>query len=56
MITVDCGIGSAEEVEALIAAGIDVVVTDHHEPPERLPACPSEGRMTCVHRCSITYG
>ena len=40
VITVDCGIGSADEVEALVAAGIDVVITDHHEPPERLPDCP----------------
>jgi single-stranded-DNA-specific exonuclease len=37
-ITVDCGIGSADEVGALREAGIDVVVTDHHEPPERVPA------------------
>ena len=35
VITVDCGIGSVEEVAALRAAGIDVVVTDHHEPPRR---------------------
>jgi single-stranded-DNA-specific exonuclease len=40
LITTDCGIGSAPEVEAALAAGIRVVVTDHHEPPEELPACP----------------
>src|SRR5262249_14179277 len=40
VITVDCGIGSAEEGAAARAAGIDVVVTDHHQPPERLPDCP----------------
>ena len=40
VITVDCGIGSADQVDALVTAGIGVVVTDHHEPPERLPACP----------------
>jgi single-stranded-DNA-specific exonuclease len=40
IITVDCGIGSVEEVTAARAAGIDVVVTDHHLPGETLPDCP----------------
>jgi single-stranded-DNA-specific exonuclease len=40
LITVDCGIGSVEEVAAARATGIDVVVTDHHLPGERLPDCP----------------
>jgi single-stranded-DNA-specific exonuclease len=39
VITVDCGIGSVEEVAAARAAGIDVVVTDHHLPGEQLPDC-----------------
>lgn len=37
VITVDCGIGSAAEVDALRAAGVDVVVTDHHEPADDVP-------------------
>ncbi len=37
VITVDCGISSHEEVDALNKHGIDVVVTDHHEPPKILP-------------------
>src|SRR5882757_1678525 len=40
VITVDCGIGSVEEVAAAQAAGIQVIVTDHHLPGERLPDCP----------------
>jgi len=40
LITADCGITSAVEVEAALVAGIDVIVTDHHEPAERLPECP----------------
>jgi single-stranded-DNA-specific exonuclease len=40
VITVDCGIGSVEEVAAAQAAGIEVVITDHHLPGERLPDCP----------------
>lgn len=37
VITVDCGISSAAEVEAARGMGMDVIVTDHHEPPETLP-------------------
>jgi single-stranded-DNA-specific exonuclease len=40
VITADCGIGSVDEVAAAQAAGIRVVVTDHHLPGERLPDCP----------------
>ncbi|MBQ6797546.1 MAG: single-stranded-DNA-specific exonuclease RecJ [Clostridia bacterium] len=40
IITVDNGISAYEEVEYAKTKGIDVVVTDHHQPPERLPdAC-----------------
>jgi single-stranded-DNA-specific exonuclease len=37
IITVDCGITAVEAVDAARAAGIDVVITDHHEPPAVLP-------------------
>jgi len=37
VITVDCGISSATEVALMVAAGVDVVVTDHHEPGEGVP-------------------
>lgn len=40
IVTVDTGISAAEEVAYARTFGIDVIVTDHHEPPERLPdAC-----------------
>src|SRR5918997_1747839 len=32
LVTVDCGITAADEVAAARAAGMDVVVTDHHHP------------------------
>src|SRR4051812_17111206 len=32
LITVDCGITAVDEVAAARAAGIDVIVTDHHRP------------------------
>lgn len=37
IITVDNGIGSVEGVAAAHARGIDVLITDHHLPGERLP-------------------
>ncbi|MBI5232577.1 MAG: single-stranded-DNA-specific exonuclease RecJ, partial [Coriobacteriales bacterium] len=37
LITVDCGISASPEVAALVASGIDVVVTDHHEPGDEVP-------------------
>lgn len=39
LITVDCGISGAEEVEYAKSKGLDVIVTDHHECPEVLPDC-----------------
>jgi single-stranded-DNA-specific exonuclease len=37
LITVDCGITSVSEISQLTAAGISVIVTDHHECGEKLP-------------------
>lgn len=39
IITVDCGITSNEEVELIKNLGMDIIVTDHHEPPQSLPNC-----------------
>lgn len=38
LITVDCGISNVQEVAHAQAQDIDVIVTDHHTPPEVLPA------------------
>jgi single-stranded-DNA-specific exonuclease len=37
VITVDCGITSVDPVRVAIERGIDVIITDHHLPPEMLP-------------------
>lgn len=37
LVTVDCGISSAREIEAAARAGMDTIVTDHHLPPTRMP-------------------
>ena len=39
LITVDCGISDGDKIKELISRGTDVIVTDHHEPPEVLPEC-----------------
>jgi single-stranded-DNA-specific exonuclease len=40
VLTVDCGITAVEEVAEAKAAGLDVIVTDHHRPGKVLPDCP----------------
>lgn len=37
IITVDCGISSLQEV-AELPPDLDMIITDHHQPPEKLPA------------------
>lgn len=37
IISVDTGIRALEAVKAAVAAGVDVVITDHHMPEEELP-------------------
>src|SRR5690606_13354442 len=38
-VTVDCGITNLSEIARLRAAGVDVIVTDHHTPGEVTPDC-----------------
>ena len=40
VLTVDCGITAVAEVAEAKAAGLDVIVTDHHRPGPELPDCP----------------
>lgn len=37
LITVDCGVSDRQEVELARRLGMDVIILDHHEPPEDLP-------------------
>ncbi len=58
LVTVDCAITAVEEVAAARAAGLDVVVTDHHAPRAdgRLPAAPivhpAAGGYPCADLCA----
>ena len=38
LITVDCGVSNVEEVALAKELGLTVIITDHHQPPEILPA------------------
>ena len=58
IVTVDNGISCADEIEYAKSLGIDVVVTDHHIPPQKIPNavavvdphrsdCPSSFKEIC---------
>ncbi|ATW23963.1 single-stranded-DNA-specific exonuclease RecJ [Candidatus Formimonas warabiya] len=38
IVTVDCGISSVRETELANSLGLKIIITDHHQPPEILPA------------------
>jgi single-stranded-DNA-specific exonuclease len=40
LLTVDCGITCASEVALARELGVEVIVTDHHQPKAELPDCP----------------
>jgi single-stranded-DNA-specific exonuclease len=56
LVTVDCGVTAVAEVAAARAAGMDVVVTDHHRPGKVLPDCvvvhPALGGYGCPELCA----
>src|ERR1041384_2242749 len=37
VVTVDCGISNAAEIEAAREFGLEIIVIDHHQPPPELP-------------------
>jgi len=39
LITVDCGITAAKEIEVVVKHNIDVIISDHHEPTDKIPNC-----------------
>jgi single-stranded-DNA-specific exonuclease len=55
VITVDCGIRSPREAERAEALGIDLIITDHHQPGDELPnafavICPKLDHATEVDK------
>lgn len=56
LITVDCGITAVEEIALAKSLGMDVLLTDHHTPPDPLPAAdailhPQLGEYPCSSLC-----
>ena len=53
LITADCAITAVDEIAAALAAGMDVVVTDHHSPRADgvLPAAPIVHPAVCGYPC-----
>jgi single-stranded-DNA-specific exonuclease len=58
LITIDCGIADYKDIARAQEAGIDVILTDHHLPPDKLPPafavlnskqadCPYPHKMLC---------
>lgn len=39
LITVDCGITAANEIAQVVEQNVDVIITDHHEPTDKIPHC-----------------
>jgi len=52
VITCDCGVSNAVEVEYARTLGLDVVITDHHLPPTELPRAVA---VVDPHRLDSTY-
>ena len=58
LVTVDCGVTAVEQVRAAHAAGLDVVITDHHSPRAdgELPDCPIVHPALCRYPTSELCG
>jgi single-stranded-DNA-specific exonuclease len=58
LVTVDCGVTAVDEVDAARAAGLDVLVTDHHSPradgelPDAPLVHPALGAYPCPFLCA----
>lgn len=39
IVSVDCGVTAHFEADLAAEFGIDLIITDHHQPPEELPSC-----------------
>jgi single-stranded-DNA-specific exonuclease len=52
VVTCDCGVSNAAEVDVARSLGVDVIVTDHHLPPATLPravAVVDPHRVDCLY-------
>ena len=53
MITVDCGIRSAKETDFAKSLGMEVIISDHHEPSDELPT--AAAAILCPKKTTDSY-
>ncbi|MCL2821684.1 MAG: single-stranded-DNA-specific exonuclease RecJ, partial [Firmicutes bacterium] len=51
IITCDCGISCINEVEFILDIGVDIIITDHHQPQSQIPNC----TVVNPHQPDCTY-
>ncbi len=39
VLSVDCGVSAQVEADLAAELGLDLIITDHHQPPDELPVC-----------------
>jgi len=39
IVSVDCGVSALAEAELAAELGLELIITDHHQPPDKLPIC-----------------
>lgn len=55
VISVDCGITAVKEAELAKKIGLDLIITDHHHPPEVLPEPYALVHSTAVAGAGVAY-
>jgi len=55
VVSVDCGVTAVEPGRAARAAGLDLIITDHHNPPARLADLPEAYAVVHPRRPDSTY-
>ncbi|TCS96452.1 exonuclease RecJ [Hazenella coriacea] len=59
VVSVDTGISAVEEAQVAKELGLDLIITDHHEPPEHLPealAVINPKKPGCPYPCKLLAG
>lgn len=55
VVSVDCGITAVEPAKAAVAAGVELIITDHHSPPATLEALPAAVAVVHPRRPDSAY-
>ena len=53
VITVDCGVRALDEARQAGVLGLDLIITDHHEPGEELPEALALINPNCCESCGL---